>query len=264
MPILTITTPANGPQRYEISPNRETVSLGRSSKSDIKISCESVSGQHATLRKLPDGYVLRDLGSTNGTKLDGIKESEIHLKSGMKIHLGDVAFDFVPDGATSKADERAKTSKADGKSEASHEPEPEHNPLVLGLSLMGAGLIVLGCVVLLGIDAIKAIAERSQASIVSGGVLILAGIFTLASILFATGRVKVPKLVLRFDGEDDEDDDEDTPRRKKRKKKDEDDDEEKEDGEGDDDSDEDEDDDDEVGKPPKEEDDEEESEKKDS
>ena len=236
MPILTITTPANGPQRYEISPNRETVTLGRSSKSDIRISCESVSGNHATIRKMEDGYVLRDLGSTNGTKLDGKKVSEVHLKSGQKIHLGDVAFDFVPDGSTRKNDERTKTSKSDGESEAKHQAEEENNPLVLGLALMGSGLIVLGFVVLLGIDAIKAIADRGQSFILGGSALILAGVVTLASILFATGRVKIPKLVLRFeDRDEDEDDSED---------------------DSDDDSDEDSDDDEEVGKAPKEEDDE--------
>ena len=217
MPTLTITTPASGPQRYEISPNRETVTLGRSSKSDIQISCESVSGQHATLRKLDDGYVLLDLGSTNGTKLDGNKVSEIHLKDAQKIHLGDVAFDFVPDGLPSKTNERAKTSKVDGKREAKHQPEAESNPAALGLALMGGGLIILGCVVLLGIDAIKAIAERGQNFILGGGALIFAGIVTLVSILFVTGRVKLPKLVLSFDGGDkDEEEDEQKPHRKKK------------------------------------------------
>ena len=208
MPTLTITTPAKGPQRYEISPNRETVTFRRSSKSDVQISCESVSGQHATMRKMDDGYVLRDLGSTNGTKLEGKKVSEIHLEDGMKVHLGDVAFDFVPDSIKSKTNERAKTSKADGRREASHDPQPENNPVVLGLSLMGTGLIILGLVVLVGIDAIKAIAERGQNFIFGGGSLIFAGIVTLISILFVTGRVKIPKLVVQFDdrkSKDDED-----------------------------------------------------------
>ena len=240
MPTLTITTLIGGPQRYKISPNRETVTLGRSSKNDIQISCESVSGQHATLHKVEDGYLLRDRDSTNGTKLDGKKVSEIHLEGNMKVHLGDVAFDFVPDGIKSQVNERAKTSRADGDRAASHDPEPENNPVVLGLALMGSGLIALGFIVLLGIDAVKAIAERGQNFILGGGALIFAGIITLVSILFVTGRVKIPKLVLQFDDKDDEDENEE---------------------DDDDDSDEDseeedsEDDDEEVGKAPKEEDD---------
>ena len=110
--------------------------------------------------------------------------------------------------------------------------------MVLGLALMGSGLIVLGFVVLLGIDAIKAIADRGQSFILGGSALILAGVVTLASILFATGRVKIPKLVLRFEDRDEDEDDDDSE------------------DDSDDDSDEDSDDDEEVGKAPKEEDDE--------
>ncbi len=245
MPTLTITTPAGGPQRYEISPNRETVTFGRSSKSDVQISCESVSGQHATMRKLDDGYVLRDLGSTNGTKLDGKKVSEIHLEDGMKVHLGDVAFDFVPDGIKSKTNERAKTSQADGRREASHDPEPQNNPVVLGLALMGAGLIILGLVVVIGIDAIKAIPERGQNFILGGGALIFAGIVTLISILFVTGRIRIPKLVVQFDEKKNKDDDEDDDDE-------EDDDDDEDDDEDDSDEEDSDDDDEEVGKPPKE------------
>ena len=198
MPTLTITTLIGRPQRYKISPNRETVTLGRSSKNDIQISCESVSGQHATLHKVEDGYLLRDLDSTNGTKLDGKKVSEIHLEGNMKVHLGDVAFAFIPNATQSRTDEQVKTSKDDGAHEASCDPKPEKNQLVLGLSLMGVGLIVLGSVVLLGIDAIKAISNREQYFILGGGSLIVAGIACLVAILFVTGQIEIPKIVVQF------------------------------------------------------------------
>ena len=182
----------------------------------------------------------------------------MHLESGQKIHLGDVAFDFVPDGSARKNDERAKTEKSDGESEAKHHEEAENNPVVLGLTLMGTGLIVLGFVVMLGIDAIKAIAERGQAFIVGGGALILAGIITLGSILFATGRVKIPKLVLRFEDRDDEDDEDDEEDDDSDENSDDDDEDSDEDGEEDSDDEEEE-----LGKGPKEDDEEEKESRKD-
>jgi len=235
MPIITIKTPNDPSQRFEVSPNRETVTLGRSSKSDIKISCESVSGNHATIRKLKEGYVLRDLGSTNGTKLDGKKVSEIHLDGSQNILLGDVTFTFQPDPGSDKPKDNSKeelpplkeeakskresrsASKPDASAEA--EPQTEKDPVIWGLSLMGSGLIAVGFIVLIGMDAIRAIPDRGENFIIGGIALIVAGLLCLGSILFVTGRIKFPKLVVQFDDEDDDDEDEEEPRRKRKKEK---------------------------------------------
>lgn len=221
MPTITIKPPNHPSQRFEVSPNRETVTLGRSSKSDIKISCESVSGNHATIRKLDEGYVLRDLGSTNGTKLDHQRVSEIHLKGGQHIRLGDVILTFEPDPECSHAGDDSKEQlpplreqtankaepkskpKADSLADKPTDPDTEKDPVVWGLSLMGGGLIVVGFIVLIGMEAIRAIPERGQNFIIGGISLMVAGLLCLGSILFVTGRLKLPKLVFEF-GDDDE------------------------------------------------------------
>jgi len=218
MPTVTLTTPAETSQRVVISPNRESALFGRSSKCDVKIDCESVSAQHATLRRLREGYVLRDMGSTNGTKLDGKKVSEIHLKRGQNIQLGDVTFLFEPDQGGDKQGPEAQTDvlrTMDVPKPASRRA-PENNPLVFGLALLGGGLILLGIVVLVGTDAILAIAERDEEFIYGGGGLIAIGLLCLASILLATGSIRLPKLVLAFPEGTKEGD-----RDKKKKKKDE-------------------------------------------
>lgn len=222
MPIVTITTPNDAPQRVVISPNRETALFGRSSKCDVRISCESVSARHATLRRMRDGYVLRDLGSTNGTKLNGQKVSEIRLQAGQKIHLGDVAFQFEPDAGDSTAPSKSNTQtlEAEGarkpKVRVQHGPPPsERESLVLGLAAMGAGLIAVGFLVLLGLDAFLAIAQRDQNFIIGGSSLILIGLLCLTSILFLTGKIRLPRLVFQFGG----DDQEEQPRRKRNKDK---------------------------------------------
>lgn len=222
MPTVTITTPNDAPQRVVISPNRETALFGRSSKCDVRISCESVSARHATLRRMRDGYVLRDLGSTNGTKLDGEKVSEIRLKAGQKIHLGDVAFQFEPDAgdSTSPSKSNTQTLEAEGtrkpKVRVQQGPPPsERESLVLGLAAVGAGLVALGLLVLLGLDAFLAIAQRDQNFIIGGSSLILVGLLCLASILFVTGKIRLPRLVLQFGGGEQEEE----PRRKRNKDK---------------------------------------------
>lgn len=226
MPTLTITTPTGVSQRYEISPNRQSVTLGRSTKSDIRINCESVSGQHAALHKLDDGYVLHDLGSTNGTKLDGKKVSEIQLEEGQKIHLGNVVFDFVVDKLAEKTNRPIKTPEPDGKPETKQETASENNPVVLGLAMTSIGLILLGFFVMLGIDAIKDISQRPQNFILGGGALIFTGMVTLISILFVTRGVKIPKLVVSFSEEEEQ-----PPCKKKQKEKKRDEDEDKDEGE---------------------------------
>lgn len=94
MPRVTITVPDHTPQPYRFQLDRRVVSLGRGSDNDIAIDCGSVSVRHAEMVRIDGGYEIRDLGSTNGTKLDGERRMAIPLKSGATVHLGDVAFDF--------------------------------------------------------------------------------------------------------------------------------------------------------------------------
>ena len=95
MPRVTITVPEKKPQPYRFQLDRQTVRLGRGSDNDIVIDCSSVSIRHAEMERVPGGYRLRDLGSTNGTKLDGERKDLIELKNGLAVKVGDVTFDFL-------------------------------------------------------------------------------------------------------------------------------------------------------------------------
>lgn len=94
MPRVTITVPDKVAQPYRFQLDRKVVTLGRGSDNDIAIDCGSVSVRHAEMCRVEGGYELRDLGSTNGTKLDGERREVIPLRSGMNVKLGDVSFDF--------------------------------------------------------------------------------------------------------------------------------------------------------------------------
>lgn len=94
MPRITITVPGQVPQPYRLSLDRQVVHFGRAADNDIVINCPSVSSEHAAMERTIGGYVLNDLGSTNGIKLNGEKVSKIQLRNGQSIHLGDVDFCF--------------------------------------------------------------------------------------------------------------------------------------------------------------------------
>ncbi|HEX7261650.1 MAG TPA: FHA domain-containing protein [Luteolibacter sp.] len=95
MPRVSITVPEKNAQPYRFQLDREVVSLGRGSENDIVIDSGSVSGSHAEMHRIKGGYELRDTGSTNGIKLDGVRYDVIPLLSGTTVHIGDVKFDFL-------------------------------------------------------------------------------------------------------------------------------------------------------------------------
>jgi pSer/pThr/pTyr-binding forkhead associated (FHA) protein len=94
MPRVTITVPEKNAQPYRFQLDRQVVTLGRGSENDIAIDSGSVSVHHAEMCRVEGGYELRDIGSTNGIKLDGIRESVVPLRCGVSVKIGDVAFDF--------------------------------------------------------------------------------------------------------------------------------------------------------------------------
>lgn len=94
MPRVTITVPDKNAQPYRFQLDRQVVTLGRGSENDIAIDCGSISVKHAEMVRVEGGYELRDVGSTNGIKLDGERMKVIPLRSGATVRLGDVAFDF--------------------------------------------------------------------------------------------------------------------------------------------------------------------------
>lgn len=120
MPRVTITVPDKNAQPYRFQLDRQSVYLGRGSDNDIAIDSGSVSVKHAEMRRVEGGYELRDLGSTNGIKLDGERCEVIPLRSGISVKLGDVAFDFQLSD-----EERAALAreKPDNESPIEHETE---------------------------------------------------------------------------------------------------------------------------------------------
>lgn len=75
--------------------NGETVTFGRDAHCELTIADHSVSRRHACLEHSDSGYLLRDLGSTNGTFVNERRIDSILLKGGECIRIGSFIFKFL-------------------------------------------------------------------------------------------------------------------------------------------------------------------------
>lgn len=73
----------------------KTIVIGRSDGADIKPPSQLVSRRHAELRREIDGWHLRDLGSENGTFVNGVRVQECFLREGDKVGFADSRFVFL-------------------------------------------------------------------------------------------------------------------------------------------------------------------------
>lgn len=70
-------------------------SIGRDLRCDLTINDASVSRQHARLEKTRQGYVITDLGSTNGTFVNDEPVVTRRLEGGDRIRFGSFIFKFL-------------------------------------------------------------------------------------------------------------------------------------------------------------------------
>ncbi len=89
----------NKAQRVIPVPNEVSV-FGRQRNCDFRIPLESISRRHCEVHCDGEGVVLRDLGSRNGTLLNGtkIRNTEQVLQAGDRIGIGPITFVLQIDG----------------------------------------------------------------------------------------------------------------------------------------------------------------------
>ena len=88
MPKLTVLTEGIEPASFELA--KEVTSVGRVQGNDIVLDHQSVSGSHGELVLRGQDVYIRDLGSTNGSYIDGSKVAESPVQSGEVITFGEV------------------------------------------------------------------------------------------------------------------------------------------------------------------------------
>ncbi len=88
MPKLQVALPDGTTASHDLTD--ETITLGRVADNMIQIDDASVSSHHAELVRDGDDYILRDLDSTNGTRLNGQPHREGKLKEGDQVRFGNI------------------------------------------------------------------------------------------------------------------------------------------------------------------------------
>lgn len=76
---------------------RESILIGRDIECDVVIKDAKASRKHCRLTRTDDGFVLEDLGSRNGTFVNGARiEGSVTLKSSQTFKAGDTVFYLAP------------------------------------------------------------------------------------------------------------------------------------------------------------------------
>jgi tetratricopeptide (TPR) repeat protein len=158
-PRLVVT--AGGQISREISLRRE-LSIGRAEDNDLQLPDPNVSRHHARIHLEGANYILTDLGSANGTLIDGVPLSAPHvLKQGERFTIGNTDLTYLEPGQASE-DTITVPLAAPGVRAAVQEqparavPSPTPTPLP-EMTSQGAsrgvmvGLILVGVVVILAL-----------------------------------------------------------------------------------------------------------------
>ena len=92
---------------YEL--NQERLTIGRKPDNDIPIDNLAVSGKHALIITILDDSFLEDLGSTNGSYVNGKLVKKHALKDGDVVAIGKHELKYVNEHATADDDDFEKT-----------------------------------------------------------------------------------------------------------------------------------------------------------
>ncbi len=74
--------------------DRPQVTIGRLPECDVVVDDAGASRQHAEVRRTDGGFALSDLGSTNGTLVNGAPIQEHLLEDGDRITIGETILEF--------------------------------------------------------------------------------------------------------------------------------------------------------------------------
>lgn len=99
---------------------KTTLIVGRRESVDIVLRFPNISGQHCELTVVDGYWTVKDLRSSNGTKVNGTRVSEQRLAPGDKIsiakHEYEIAYDPASLGAAPLPEEKTKADSIFGRS----------------------------------------------------------------------------------------------------------------------------------------------------
>jgi len=90
---------------------RDSMVIGRDPQCDYPLDHPMVSWRHARLSRTPQGTTVEDLGSLNGTFVDGARiAGRVRVAAGQEIGIGGVRFQLLENGALERRDYRGNVS----------------------------------------------------------------------------------------------------------------------------------------------------------
>ena len=71
--------------------------FGRHEECDVQLNSKKVSRRHCVLAQANDYFVIRDLGSTNGVRINGERVAEGKLRPGDELQIGNFKYQVCGD-----------------------------------------------------------------------------------------------------------------------------------------------------------------------
>src|SRR5437763_5598539 len=89
--------------------------FGRHAECDVQLNSRKVSRRHCCIAQVNNYLVVRDLGSTNGIRINGVRVLEGRLKSGDELTIGNFRYEVTwDDKPPAPAKAAAAPAKAKG------------------------------------------------------------------------------------------------------------------------------------------------------
>lgn len=95
----------------EVALTKERTTIGRRSHNDVVIDNLAVSGEHAVIFTSGSDTYLEDLGSTNGTTINGQPIKKHRLQNGDTVEVGKYRLRYLAEGASSDGEVDIDTSQ---------------------------------------------------------------------------------------------------------------------------------------------------------
>ncbi|MDY7110659.1 MAG: FHA domain-containing protein [Planctomycetota bacterium] len=82
---------------YALGDNPEVI-VGRDETCDIRIMAKSVSREHCAIEQQGEELVVRDLGSSGGTFVQGDRINTVTIQDGLEVNVGPAVLKFYQGG----------------------------------------------------------------------------------------------------------------------------------------------------------------------
>jgi predicted component of type VI protein secretion system len=106
--------------------DKPIILMGRDAECDIQFESRKISRRHCCVALVGEQLVVRDLGSTNGVRINGVRVLEGYLKAGDELAIGNhrylVSWDALPAGQ-----ERFRVKKVRDRDPSKNAPAPAND-----------------------------------------------------------------------------------------------------------------------------------------